>query len=312
MNVIHFQADRDLGRLDVYLRNLYFERRDAGSWLPERLHDMIYRVGALEMDEGRARSGDYLFLWEDNDEIVSCVLPDGENLYVSIKDGFEHLFSAMIAFSEKNCRPLFTPGKDASIKFWFAVSDRFAYMRSVLAGLGYREYPEKEYALSICPLSADVRVELPEGFRFLYGEDYPDESRKWSALRLGFHPEFDAQDYRASMNPYLSRKRSSLYPDSFECIVTDESTEQENNVCAYCFVYVDRPTKTARIEPVSTREAYRHKGIGTAMLHGAILRCKQLGVEACFVDAFGRRKDFYTAAGFSIEGSSSFWYKTLR
>ena len=46
-------------------------------------------------------------------------------------------------------------------------------------------------------------------------------------------------------------------------------------------------------------------------MHGAVLRCRQLGVEKCYVDAFGRRKDFYLSAGFSVEGSCSFWYKTL-
>lgn len=311
MRVINFQVDRDLDRLESYLRNRYLEHLNAKSWLPERLHDLIYRVGAQETDEGRKKSADYIFLWEDKKEIIACVLPDGENIYVSVKDGFEYIFPSMIAFSEKNCRPLFANREDGSVKFWFAVSDSFTYMRRTLSGLGYREYPEKEFMNCVCPLSTDVTVELPEDFRFLYGEAYPDESNKWSALRLGFHPEYEAQNYRASMNPYISRKKSSLYTDSFECIVVDEKSGEKNNVCAYCFVYVDLRTKTAMIEPVSTREKYKHRGIGTAMMHGAIIRCKQLGVEKCYVDAFGWRKEFYISAGFFAENSSSFWYKTL-
>jgi predicted GNAT family N-acyltransferase len=303
--------DRDLDRLGAYLRNRYYEHLNAGSWLPERLHDLIYRVGAQEADDGRTRSADYIFLWEEQEEIVACILPDGENIYVSVKEGYEQLFPSMIRFSEKNCRPLFAAGEDASVKLWFAVSDRFPYMHSVLSEMGYREYPEKEYMTCVCPQIADVSVELPEGFRLLYGESYPDEANKWSALRLGFHPEYEAENYSASMNPYNSRKKSSLYADSFECIVTDENSAEKNKVCAYCFVYVDRRTKTAMIEPVSTREKYRHKGIGRALMHAAILRCKQLGVEKCFVDAFGERKDFYLSAGFSTEDSISFWYKTL-
>ena len=96
-----------------------------------------------------------------------------------------------------------------------------------------------------------------------------------------------------------------------QCIVIEEIAAEKNNVCAYCFVYVDLRTKTAMIEPVSTREKYKHRGIGTAMMHGAIIRCKQLGVEKCYVDAFGWRKEFYISAGFFAENSSSFWYKTL-
>ncbi len=62
MRIINFQQDRDLERLEAYLRNQYFEHHNADSWLPERLHDLIYRVGAQEADEGRERSADYLFL----------------------------------------------------------------------------------------------------------------------------------------------------------------------------------------------------------------------------------------------------------
>lgn len=133
----------------------------------------------------------------------------------------------------------------------------------------------------------------------------------WSALRMGFHPEFESQDYRASMNPYRERKKSSLYPDSFECLVVEQNSPEKNNVCSYCFVYVDKATKTALIEPVSTRERYRHKGLGTAMMHGVLQRCQTRGIERCYVDSFGWRKDFYSAAGFFPESSISFWYKTL-
>lgn len=230
---------------------------------------------------------------------------------MSIKDGFEHIFPSVIVFSEKNCRPLFATAEDGSFKFWVAVSDNLTYMNKTLMESGYRKYPEKEYMNCICLPCTDVTVELPSGFRFCYGDAYPDEANKWSALRLGFHPEYETQDYRASMNPYIGRKQSSLYADSFECIVADEETTEKSNVCAYCFVYVDQRIRTALIEPVSTREKYRRKGIGTTMMHGAIIRCKQLGIEKCYVDAFGRRKDFYISTGFFTENSTSFWYKTL-
>lgn len=157
-----------------------------------------------------------------------------------------------------------------------------------------------------------MTTDLPGGFRFLFGEDYPNEENKWSALRLGFHSDWESPDYRAGMNPYRARKNSSLYRDSFECVVVDDNAKEGNPVCAYCFVYVDKRTKSALIEPLSTREKYRRKGIGTAMLHGAVLRCRKLGIERCYVDSFGWRKDFYAAAGFFTESSVSFWYKTLR
>lgn len=311
MQVLKFELNKDLYRLEAYLRDRYFESYNATSWLPERLHDLIYRVGAQETDEGKEKSADHIYLWEENGEIAACILPDGENIYVSIKNGFEGLFLSMIGFSEKNCRSLFAEAEDGSVKFWAAVSDNLAYMQETLAELGYSRYAEKEYVNCIFPMEADFSVELPEGFRFLYGEEYPNEENKWSALCLGFHPDYESPDYKADMSPYITRKNSSMYQDSFECIVVDENTAQRNDVCAYCFVYVDKRTKTALIEPVSTRKKYRHKGFGTAMMHGAIQRCKKLGIEKCYVDSFGWRKDFYTTAGFFAENSVGFWYKTL-
>ncbi len=47
------------------------------------------------------------------------------------------------------------------------------------------------------------------------------------------------------------------------------------------------------------------------MMRGVLNRCGSLGLEKCCVDSFGRRKDFYAAAGFRTETSIGFWYKTL-
>lgn len=113
------------------------------------------------------------------------------------------------------------------------------------------------------------------------------------------------------MNPYESRKKSSMYSDRFECLVIDENASDKNNVCAYSFVYVDKLSETAFIEPVSTREKYRHKGIGTAMMHGVLLKCKEAGVKKCYVNSYDWRKKFYNAAGFTTEDSIGFWHKKI-
>lgn len=312
MQIRRFQPEKDLQRLEAYLRAQYAANKNMSSWLPERLHDLLYRMGAQEADRGSALSGDYIFLWEEAGEIVACILPDGENIYMSIKQEFEYLFSDLLAYSEKNCLPLFRKAEDGSVKFWVAANDSLAFMGEHLLAAGYARYAEEDYDNFVYPQEIGVSVDLPEGFALLYGEEYPDEENKWSACSLGFHPDLEAPDYRVSMAPYNARKSSCLYPDSFECIVVDQNAREKNDVCAYCFVYVDQQTKTALIEPVSTREKYRHKGIGTAMMHGVMLRCKEMGIEKCYVNSFGWRRQFYNAAGFSTEDSIGFWYKTLR
>lgn len=311
MQIRRFRLDKDLTRLEAYLREQYLANHNMTSWLPERLHDLVYRMSAQEADGGREQSMDYIFLWEENGQIVASILPDGENIYFSISNGREHLFEELLDYSEKHCLPLFHQNDDGSVKFWVAVNDSLAYARQILLNAGYKRYTEEDYDNCIDPLEASVSVDLPQGFKLLYGEEYADEENKWSALGLGFHPDREALDYRNGMNPYHARKKSSLYGDSFECIVVDENAREHNDVCAYCFVYVDVQTKTALIEPVSTREKYQRQGIGTALMHGAILRCKEKRIEKCYVNSFGWRRKFYNAAGFVTEDTIGFWYKVI-
>ena len=45
--------------------------------------------------------------------------------------------------------------------------------------------------------------------------------------------------------------------------------------------------------------------------YGAILRCREKGIEKCYVNSFGWRRKFYNAAGFTTEDTVGFWYKTI-
>lgn len=312
MEIKRFDIEKDLKRLENYLRNCYCLTGNMTSWLPERLHDLIYRMDVQYTDCGLPRSADYIFIWEDNGDIVGCILPDGDAVYMSIKNGSESIFADMVTYAEKNCLPLFQKGRDGFVDFLVIANDSLTYRGKILTEMGYRKQINEDYDNYVYPQTADVTVDLPDGYELLYGDEYPDEVMKWSALNLGFNPELEAHGYRNGMTAYDSRKKSSMYADSFEVIITDENTTEENNVCAYCFVYVDTVTKTALIEPVSTRERYRRKGIGTALMHGAILKCKEKGVVKCYVNSYDWRRKFYNAAGFVTEDSIGFWHKLLK
>ena len=85
------------------------------SWLPERLHDLIYRMDTQYTDAGKPKSSDYIFIWEDNDEIIGCILPDGDAIYISLKNGYEELLKSLIDYAEENCKPLFEKEEDANV-----------------------------------------------------------------------------------------------------------------------------------------------------------------------------------------------------
>ena len=77
MKIKKFSLSEDLNDLEEYLREQYIENRNMTSWLPERLHDLIFRMTAQELGKGKPKSYDYIYLWEEDDKIVACILPDG-------------------------------------------------------------------------------------------------------------------------------------------------------------------------------------------------------------------------------------------
>ena len=312
MIIKKFNVDKDLIKLEQYLRNQYLENTNMTSWLPQRLHDLIYRMDTQYIDEGKQKSSDYIFLWEDNNEIVACILPDGDAIYMSIKNGYEDLFNIMVKYAEENCKPLFKKEEDGSIDFLVIANDSLSYKKDFLEKDGYTRQQEEDYDNFVYPQQIDVSIDLPKGYKLVYGDEYTNEENKWSACNLGFHPDLEDPNYRNDMGAYNSRKKSSMYKDSFECLVIDENAEEQNDVCSYCFVYVDIESKTAFIEPVSTREKYRNKGIGKAMMHGVMLKCKELEIEKCYVNSYDWRRKFYNASGFVTEDSIGFWHKKIK
>ena len=311
MNIIKFNLENDLIKLENFLRNQYLENHNMTSWLPERLHDLIYRMDTQYTDEGLSKSSDYIFMWEEDNEIVGCILPDGDAIYISIKNGYEQLYEQMIKYAEKMCIPLFTKRDDGSILFLVIANDSLKYRKKFLEKNGYVRQKEEDYDNYVCPSNVKVTVHLPIGYSLMYGDEYSNEVNKWSACNLGFHPELENPNYINDMNAYNSRKKSSMYKDSFECLVVDETIKDSNNVCSYSFVYIDKKSQTAFIEPVSVREKYRHLGIGTAMMHGIILRCQKLGIKKCYVNSYDWRRKFYNAAGFITEDTLGYYYKKI-
>ena len=311
MEVKRFNLESDFKKLEDYLRNQYMENKNMTSWLPERLNDLVFRMDTQYIEAGDLKSSDYIFIWEDNNEIVGCILPDGDAIYISIKKGYEDLYKSIVNYAEEYCRPLFKKEVDGSIDFLVITNDSLKYRKEYLEQNGYVRQKEEDYDNYVYPQEADVIINLPEGYKLVYGDEYTDEDNKWSACNLGFHPDLEDPNYRNGMSAYNSRKNSPMYKDSFECMIIDENAEEKNDVCSYCFVYVDKKSKTAFVEPVSTREKYRHKGIGTAMMHGVILKCKELGIEKCYVNSYDWRRKFYNASGFITEDTIGFYHKKI-
>lgn len=309
INIKKFEMNADYHRVITFLTECYKENKNMECWLPARFDDLVDRIDTLYKDErGLKASKDYIFIFEDDGKIVGLILPDGDSFNSAIKRGYEEIFPQMLDLAEKELLPLFKADENGVINFLVVSHDSLGYQAEELIRRGYTRDEAGDYDNVALPQKTNYVIELPKGFNQVFGESYPDIV-KMRACHYGFHPEDDDdnlyKEYAEGGLSYQARKKSQFYPDSFESlIVTDDG-----DVCSYSFCYVDKITNTAFVEPVSTREKYRKKGLCKQMLHGLIIRLKEMGIERAYINSYDWRKKVY--AGFETEDSIGFWYKKI-
>lgn len=312
MKIKKFNKEEDYERIINFLTEQYKENKNMVCWLPERFDDLVFRIDTLYHDErGGEKSSDYIYIFEDDESIVGVILPDGDSFNSCIKKDYENIFSEMIDLSEKELLPLFEKDKDGSIDFLVVSHDSLKYQAEELKKRGYIRDEAGDFDNVQHPLEKDYKIELPDGYKQVYGENL-DDNMKAKACHYGFHPADDdgilTGTFREGALAYQGRKKSRYFNDSFESlIVTDDA-----DICTYCFCYVDKDTSTAFIEPVCTREKYRKQGLAKQMLYGVIIRLKEIGIENAYINSYDWRVKVYNSAGFETEDTIGFWHKKIR
>ncbi len=303
----------DYNKVIQFLRDNYKENKSMLSWLPQRFDDLIFRIDVLYHNErGKEKNADYTYLFiDDLDNIVGMIVPDGDSMNTCIKNGYEYIFSSMLDVGEKELFPLFEQSDDGIIDFLVVSHDSLKYQEEELKKRGYIKDVAGDYDNVQHPLETDYKIDLPEGYKQVYGEGI-DDIKKIKACHYGFQPEDDdgvlTGNVKEGTLAYQGRKNSQFYNDSFESLIVTT----EGDICSYCFCYVDKEMSTAFIEPVSTREKYRHKGFAKQMLYGVINRLKEMNIENAYINSFDWRKKVYNSAGFETEDSLGFWYKKIK
>lgn len=311
MKIKRFNKKEDYDRVIEFLTEEYKNNKSMICWLPARFDDLIFRIDTLFHDErGLNRSQDYIYIFEEDNQIIGIIVPDGDSFNSCIKSGYEYIFSQMLDLSERKLLPLFEKKVDGSIDFLVISHDSLKYQADELQKRGYIRDEAGDYDNVQHPMETNYTIELPFGFKQVYGEEL-DDNMKAKACHYGFHPIDDdgilTGDFREGKLAYQARKNSRYFADSFESlIVTDDG-----DICTYCFCYVDRNTSTAFIEPLCTREKYRNKGFARQMLYGVINRLKAMNIENCYINSYDWRKKVYNAAGFETEDSIGFWHKKI-
>lgn len=311
MQVKKFKINEDYDRVIEFLRDNYNENKNISSWLPQRFDDLIFRVDTLYKDErGLKASQDYTYIFEDNNKIVGLVVPDGDSFNSCIKNGYEKIFNDMLDLAERELKPLFDKNEDGTIDFLVVSHDSLKYQAEELKKRGYIRDNAGDYDNVQQPMETNYKIELPKGYKQVYGNEI-DDNIKAKACHYGFKPAEDdgilTGTFREGALAYQGRKKSQFYKDSFESLIITN----DKDICSYSFCYVDKITSTAFIEPVCTREKYRHKGFAKQMLYGIINKLKEMNIENAYINSFDWRKKVYNSAGFKTEDSIGFWKKKI-
>jgi len=98
VNVIKYIRKKIVNeRIIEFLSECYKINKNMSCWLPERFDDLIHRVDVLYHDErGKPSSQDFIYIWEENNVIIGCILPDGDSFNSSIKPGYEYIVKCLI------------------------------------------------------------------------------------------------------------------------------------------------------------------------------------------------------------------------
>lgn len=312
MNIKKFSLKEDYERVSKFLADCYRENKNMTCWLPERFDDLIYRVDTLYRDErGMKASQDYIYIFEESNEIVGIIVPDGDSFNSCIKNGHEEIFCKMLDIAEKELLPLFKKNEYGEINFLVISHDSLKYQEVELLKRGYVKDEAGDYDNVQHPLETQYQINLPSGYKQVYGDGL-DENSKAKACHYGFKPKDDdgilIGPFREGALAYQGRKKSKFYNDSFESLTLTE----DNDICSYCFCYVNKELSTAFVEPVCTREKYRGKGLCKQMLYGVINKLKEMKIENAYINSYDWRRKVYNSAGFETEDSIGFWYKKIK
>jgi hypothetical protein len=292
-----YQHSKDYKGIIAFLREMYLLNRDQTCWLPQRWEDMEYRIRTLYLDRGEPDWHDSIQIWEEDGQIVGISHGEDKNTnFMQIRNGYESLFTEMLDLIESK--------KDTEI---MALKSS-TYKNEELVRRGYKKADVGCYH-NFQILDKEFAPMLPSDYKIVFGDELADKTAIARVCHFGFHPESEGNNEEADQSigkSFSTREKAPMFDNRYEVMTRLKSGE----LTSYLYGWVDKVTKTAMVEPVSTRLLHRHKGLGKAMLMALMKRLKKDGVEVCMVESFDdNRRNFYNSAGFITRDVDFGWKK---
>lgn len=229
------------------------QRRLLGPRAPWHVGDVAW---GLHQHEGREDEWKFR-LWEDSDRVVAWSWLKGDKLELDVSPDRRDLLDEILA--EPDARTAFGFEDDVDL--------RAAFLRH-----GFAEPGEQLHCL-VRPLTEPpVPPPLPSGFH------YRTVAPADLAERVAIHRDVWAPS-RVTESSYANVMAAWPYRGSLDCVVEAD----DGRFAAYCLVWPDAENGVGELEPVGVREAFRRRGLGSAVCTFALQRLHEEGGREAIV-----------------------------
>lgn len=288
----NYQKEQDYDKVLSFLRREYKADPHYPGWKAQRFEDMEYRLNTMYICMGSEPWHSCVHLWEEDGAIVGLCVGErkGEN-FLYVKRGYKFLYPQMVEWTKNNMFVEEHGRKEHT--FW--VCDAQREQIDILQSQQFKR-SDCDVHLMEHTMTEIQEPTLPEGFRYIV--------LKTNISHWGFNPDQEGVENTACTEANKNRARAPMFDEQFEVMIQDPNGE----LCSYACLWVDNDTRSAFVEPVSTRGKYRKCGLGKAMLLAVLRRCKENGVTRAYVEPYDVwREKFYASAGFKTYGKMGIW-----
>ena len=251
------------------------QRRLLGPRAPWHVGDVAW---GLRQHEGREREWK-IRLWEDGGRVVAWSwLKAKGKLELDVRPDRYELLDEILA--EPDARTAFGFEDDADL-------------RAAFARHGFVQPGEQLHCNTRPLLEPPVPPPLPPGFRYRTVEAAD------LAERVAIHQEVWAPS-RVTESSYASVMVAWPYRSSLDCVVE----APDGRFAAYCLVWPDDENRVGELEPVGVREAFRRRGLGSAVCTFALQRLHEEGGREAIVYCNSEPAcALYRSLGFRVHGT---------
>jgi len=275
-----YQTEDDFWRMREFLRQVFLlngclER----SWHVARLdyarwHSLI-NCAKLGLE-------DVAFLWENDDQIVAILMPDGgfgeAHFLVHPVLRTLELEGEMLGVAEEHLTKVKSDGS-RKLCIWAPEPDQLR--QELLARHGYLKGDQSEYQWR-CRLDLPIPdVATHPGYQIRALGDGLELLERCYASGLGFH-EGDihiAVENRNDPTWYRNIQRAPLYRRDLDLV----ALAPDGSIAGFCTIWFDDVTRSAYFEPVAVVPAHRQRGLGKAIMTAGLRKLQLMGAETGFV-----------------------------